>query len=84
MRGKDIINNETMTKSEAIEALRNGNKITHRHFSPEEFVMLATDGSGRYETEEGYLISPAIFWSDRRNPTFNTDWEIWSSALSNN
>jgi hypothetical protein len=72
-----------MTKLEAKEAINNGEKICHRHFSPDEFVILANDGSGRYETEEGYIINPAIFWSDRRNPTFDTDWEIWSPAFGN-
>jgi len=70
-----------MTKLEAKEAVNNGEKICHRHFSQDEFVMLANDGSGRYETEEGYIINPAIFWSDRRTPTFDIDWEIWSPSV---
>ena len=66
-----------MTKLEAKEAINNGKKVTHRHFDKHEFIMLAKDGSGMYETEEGYLINPSIFWIDRRNQTFDNDWEIF-------
>ena len=67
-----------MTKKEAKEAIENGEKLTHRFFEPEEFITLAIDGTGRYVTEDGFLIQPAVFWKDRANECFNEGWEIFN------
>lgn len=72
-----------MTRDEAKEAIESGKKISHRYFTPEEYVMLSSDGSGRYETEEGYIINPGLFWIDRRSDAFQIDWEIWNPPSSN-
>lgn len=67
-----------MTKAEAIAALERGEKITHHYMEPHEYVKRASDGSGRIECEEGYIISPAIFWIDRRGSHWDNGWELFN------
>ena len=62
-----------MTKEQAIAAMMLGKKITHQYFGNEEWIRMAPDG--RYETEDGYLINPALFWIDHK-------WEQWESGYS--
>lgn len=48
--------NKTMTRDEMIEFIKNNPnvKITHTHFSPDEYIY--SRSSGRVYTEEGYLF----------------------------
>lgn len=64
-----------MTKAEAIAAMQEGKKVTHRFFLPTEFIKFSENGS--IETEEGYLVTPLVFWSYRREPYWETDWELY-------
>jgi len=43
-----------MTKEEAIQALNEGKKVTHRYFSDDEWVEKLADG--RYRFEDGCFI----------------------------
>ena len=64
-----------MTKQEAIEAMKSGAKVTHRFFTPEEWI--AMEGKFTIITEEGYAISTTEFWKYRQSAEFQTDWSIW-------
>ena len=78
-----------MTREEAKQAIAEGKKVTHPYLRDDEYVMKATDGSGMIETEDGFMIiTPFIFWSDRRSPAlhtlvfinakgFDNDWSIF-------
>lgn len=65
-----------MTKGEAILAMCEGKKVTHEHFSAEEWVKSNQDGS-IYILEDGVECSPAEFWRWRTDESYNTGWEIF-------
>lgn len=62
-----------MNKKEAIKALREGKKLTHLYFAPEEWII--EDGL-YYRFEDGYLCEPIMFWNDRKSEYWNADWRI--------
>ncbi len=61
-----------MTKYEAIQALRKGEKITHRYFSSDEFIYMK-DGTLRDEND--YNMSE--FWQLRSATEWNDGYEIY-------
>ena len=63
-----------MTRAEAIKAMREGKKVTHKYFTPEEW---ATQKDGMVLLEDGVECSPIEFWAYRRSPMFDNDWELW-------
>ena len=63
-----------MTRKEAIAAMREGKKVTHKYFTPEEWV---TQENGQLLLEDGVRCPPAEFWRWRQDPSFDNDWEIW-------
>lgn len=63
-----------MKRAEAITAMREGKKVTHKYFSPEEW---ATQDKGEILLEDGVRCSPALFWMDRKTPMFDDGWELW-------
>lgn len=63
-----------MTRSEAIKAMREGKKVTHKYFSREEW---ATQDHGLILLEDGVKCSPSEFWTDRQSELFANDWSIW-------
>lgn len=65
---------QTMTKDEAIAAMRKGKKVTHKYFSRDEWVSM--DGS-EIVTEEGYHVTMELFWDCRNQPYWNTGWKLW-------
>ena len=62
-----------MTRAEAIKAMREGKKVTHKYFSREEW---ATQDHGLIILEDA-KCSPAEFWKWRQEPMFDNDWDIW-------
>jgi hypothetical protein len=64
-----------MTKEEAIQEMRAGKKVTHRYFSPEEWVTMGTEG--QIVLEDGVECSPEEFWQWRTDDSYKTDWELW-------
>jgi hypothetical protein len=64
-----------MTKSEAIEAIEEGKKITHQWFSDDEFVKMS-DEEGVYEFEDGVKQLKEEFWKLRTDLSWLIDWEI--------
>jgi hypothetical protein len=63
-----------MTKDSMILALYAGFRVRHRYFSPDEWMKLTP--SGDYEFEDGVVCSPRMFWADRQQDFWQTDWEI--------
>lgn len=57
-----------MNKTEALEAMRNGGRITHHYFGPEEWMTL--DGN-QIVLEDGVRCTQAMFWQDRSGK----EWE---------
>jgi hypothetical protein len=62
-----------MTKKQAIEAMKEGKKVAHRHFDDHEWMKM--DGE-KFEFEDGVRCSQNLFWSDRQNDSWESDWRI--------
>lgn len=69
-----------MTKKEANEAMKNGAKVTHRFFTPDEWITM--EGKFTIITEEGYAVSTTEFWKYREGEEWETDWSIWAAPTS--
>ncbi len=63
-----------MTKAEAIQAMKSGEKVTHRFFSDSEFITMR---GVMIIDENDYKLDPTEFWRYRKSEAFNTDWEIY-------
>ena len=66
-----------MTKQEAIQKMRDGEKLTHTYFSSDEWVKSNQDGTILI-LEDGVECSPNEFWKYRQDENFNTGWEIFN------
>lgn len=64
-----------MTKQEAIQAMRESKRLTHRYFSDGEWVTQYSNG--KLITEDGVKHNAAEFWSLRTAEGWQTDWEIF-------
>jgi len=62
-----------MTKEEAFQKLREGEKITHKYFLPHEYIYMK---DGELMTEEDYYGTPE-FWKLRAGPQWDNGWEIY-------
>lgn len=71
-----------MTKQEAIQAMKEGKKVTHRFFSRGEWVEMtgskSASGDDLISTEEGYSIPQFTFFSDRNLPQWENGWSIYN------
>lgn len=64
-----------MTKDEAIEAMKQGKSVRHRHFTDEEY--LSSNESGDTLMLDGKItIAAEEYWLWRQEDYFLTDWEI--------
>jgi len=63
-----------MLKAEAIQAMSEGKKVTHRHFTLYEWVTMTPDGNLLFD--DGVKCSPMEFWRWRTDPTYDKDWMI--------
>lgn len=67
-----------MTKKEALKALRDGEKVTREHFSPNEYIYM--DGNdmrfedGVYAKEWWTVIEPSLNMSSEKC------WGIWDGV----
>jgi len=68
-----------MNKQEAIQAIKEGKKVTHIYFSPDEWVTLTP--SGLYKFEDGVVCTSQFFWFDRKDVMWETDWTIWNEPI---
>lgn len=62
-----------MNKYEAINAMREGKKVTHRFFVDGEYITM--DGNFIVD-EAGNKFSQLDFWKDRIQEAWENDWEI--------
>ena len=69
-----------MTKQEAIQAMREGKKVTHRHFTGLEWVA-TNQSESEYIFEDGVKCSAQLFWALRSDESWETDWELWNEKL---
>lgn len=66
-----------MNRSEAMQALREGKKITHVYFTDGEFVYLE---EGKVMYEDGASSSVEFFWSIRENELWDKGWKIYEES----
>lgn len=61
-----------MNRTEAINALKEGKRLSHKRFTPEEWV----EGSNSrfYVFEDGCRCPAAQFWKIRQSPGFDHGW----------
>lgn len=62
-----------MTKEEAIQAMREGKKVTHQFFSPDEWMTMR---EGQIVLEDGVVCSPGDFWIYRRGSEWDDGYEL--------
>lgn len=65
-----------MTRNEAIEAMKNGRKVRHTYFSPDEWVAMVL---GMIVLEDGVTCEPEEFWKWRKSLIFDNGWSIVNS-----
>lgn len=68
-----------MTKSEAIQALKDGKKVRHGYFSKDEWVKQT---GNRFEFEDGVICDPMEFWHYRQGDGWKTGWEIINNVAT--
>lgn len=66
-----------MTKQEAIQAMKSGKKVTHRYFTPDEYLFMNIENE--YTFEDGVSCSAQEFWKNRTAEYWETDWEIFNN-----
>jgi len=66
-----------MTKQDAITAMREGKKVTHRYFSNDEWVALTA--TGLYLFEDGAICTSLLFWQDRQGEYWETGWSVFEN-----
>lgn len=72
---KEII----MNKSEALALLDAGLRITHKHFTSDEYMIKYGHG---YEFEDGCRCTSDQFWNTRLDKAWETGWSIHKSTPS--
>jgi hypothetical protein len=65
-----------LSKKQAIQAMKKGQKVRHRSFTSSEWVKIAEHRVNRYEFEDGCISKVDEFWSTRKHENWLTDWEI--------
>lgn len=66
-----------MDRATAIKAMREGKKVTHKYFTPEEW---ATQEHGEIVLEDGVRCQPSEFWRYRQTQLFNDGWSIFEET----
>jgi hypothetical protein len=63
-----------MTKEQAIQAMKDNHKVTHRYFGEEEWII---ERNGKYIDEQGLVIDQSEFWKYRQAEWYDDGWDIW-------
>ena len=66
-----------MTKAEAINAMLNGSKVTHRYFQDDEFIYME---SGKIFCESDHELFQ--FWELRSHAGWESNWSIYRMSES--
>ncbi len=64
-----------MNKQEAIHAMQEGKKVTHRRFMPSECMTMLM---GMIVLEDGVICPPKEFWQWRTDPVWNDGYELFN------
>ena len=67
-----------MTKTDAIIAINAGYKLTHKHFTSEEWIR---QFGLMYEFEDGCQCSHEEFWLYRDDDSWQKDWKIYQKTI---
>jgi hypothetical protein len=67
----------SLTRAEAIQALREGKKVTHRFFSYNEWMKLVTGDLIRFE--DGVHMTLGEFFSNRNEQEWNDGYSIYGT-----
>ncbi len=65
-----------LTKSEALELIDQGEKVTHKFFTPYEFIAKSDDPE-YYQDENGLLLI-SDFWDHRQHSEWQTGWSVFT------
>lgn len=63
-----------MTKTEAIEAMKNGQKVTHTNFCGSEWMTMR---GSKIEFEDGAACSEREFWYFRKDESWETGYSLF-------
>lgn len=63
-----------MNKQEAIQAMIDGKKVTHNHFSTNEWMTIKY---GKIVLEDGVICPPAEFWEWRQDESWNDGYSLF-------
>lgn len=63
-----------MTKEDAIRAMHEGKKVSHRFFSSSEWMTIQ---NGKFLFEDDCICEFKQFWLDRTDSYWNDGWSIW-------
>jgi hypothetical protein len=72
-----------MTKDEAIQSMKDGNKVMHRFFSTNEWMSSDARG-GEYTLEDGVKCSWLEFWQWRTDRFWLDGWSIFEEQKGGN
>ena len=73
-----------MTFEQAIAAMREGKKVTHRYYTHDEWTTIEVDEKVQVALndfvvdENGHKIRLYEFMANRHRPAWETDWSIWT------
>lgn len=67
------LTNVTLTKEEAIEAMQNGKRVSHKYFSSDEWMTMH---GNRIILEDGCSCWADEFWADRTAAGWNDGYSI--------
>lgn len=74
-------NNNNLTLYEALQAIANGQAVTHRFFEPDEYLQQLEPGlfllSGQWPVTEFQ------FFQDREGDQWSDGWSIYTGPLKN-
>lgn len=62
-----------MNKEEAIQAMQEGKKVTHRYFTPDEWMTMRM---GMVVLEDGVVCTPQEFWQWRTDSVWNNGYKL--------
>lgn len=63
-----------MTKSEAIDAMKRGEKVTHRFFTPDEWMTI---DNNEILLEDGVKCSIEEFFHFRKDQYWDDGWSLY-------
>ncbi len=69
-----------MEKSQAIDRMLEGEKITHVLFTPNEYMTISQDDTELIVFEDGYTIHLADFYHDRQGKEWDDGYSIFKTT----